>query len=218
MPKLNKSIIQLAAILSVCCSTAATTAMAAGVIDFDNVPAGSSATDAAPAGISFLPAVFDSSYDLFGDPIAGTLHWQVDTSLDPDIVTVEIPLINGYGPAPSGENALDARFQPTFLHFDHVTDVSSFSATLDNSPFGDLAPASVLFLNSAGDILSSLQFDETIPGAIINGGPVNGVRDILLASGAFYDDIRVAPVPLPASLWLFMSAALTGLIRRRRNI
>jgi hypothetical protein len=50
--------------------------------------------------------------------------------------------------------------------------------------------------------------------------PILGVSSILLPSGAFYDNIAVAAVPVPAAVWLFGSAmsALVGLSRRRPSV
>lgn len=44
-------------------SAASVQAAQAFVIDFDGVTTGTSASAAAPVGVTFLPAVFDSAYD-----------------------------------------------------------------------------------------------------------------------------------------------------------
>jgi hypothetical protein len=45
---------------------------------------------------------------------------------------------------------------------------------------------------------------------------VLGVKNIVLASGTFYDNISVSAVPVPSAVWLFGSA-LAGLVGLRRR-
>jgi hypothetical protein len=193
-------------------------------IHFDNVATGSTATSAAPSGIEFFQAHYVNDLDTFGDEIANTEKWQIDTdnnNLFP--VSVENPLLNGYGAAPSGSNALDARWQPVLMHFSSTQNLNSFSVTLDNSSFGDLSQSMLYFLDSSKTIIGQLSFDQTVLGLIVNlSSPLNGVQEILLSSGAFYDNIRfentVTAVPLPATFPLLLSALGTlGFIRRYRR-
>jgi len=206
-----------------CMLGASLSAQAVGInanIDFDGVASGSSASSAAPAGISFLPAVLDFDYDEFGDPIDGTLAWRLDSLLDPDIVTAENPSVAGWGNAPSGNNALDARFQPTLLKFSTVQTLASFAVVLDDSVLngGNFTPGEndILFLGSNHEILARIAVDQTVPLFLASwSGSLAGVDSILLASGAYYDDLSVSAVPLPAAFWLF-APALGALGLRRR--
>jgi hypothetical protein len=194
-------------------------------INFDNVAAGTAATSAAPSGIEFFQAHYVNDLDAFGDEMPNTQKWQVDAennSLFP--VTVENPLLNGYGSAPSGSNALDARFQPVLMHFGSAQNLNSFSVTLDNSSFGNLSQSMLYFLDSSKTILGQLSVDQTVQGLIVNlSSPLNGVQEILLSSGAFYDDISfenmvTSPVPLPATFPLLLTGlSALGFLRRFRR-
>ena len=138
---------------------------------------------------------------------------------------MENPALNGYGAAPSGNNTLDAREQPVLMHFDTAQNLDTFSVTLDNSNFGNLSQSAVYFLDSSKAIISQVSFDQTILGLIVNlSTPLTGVQEILLSSGAFYDNISfsntsVAPVPLPAAFPLLISAlSILGVFGRRRKV
>ncbi len=195
-------------------------------INFDNVTTGATATSAAPTGIEFYQAHYVNDLDASGDEIPNTTKWQIDTennALFP--VTVENPALNGYGAAPSGNNALDAREQPVLMHFDTAQNLDTFSVTLDNSSFGNLSQSALYFLDASKAIISQVSFDQTILGLIVNlSTPLTGVQEILLSSGAFYDNISfsnnsVAPVPLPAAFPLLISAlSMLGVFGRRRKV
>jgi hypothetical protein len=219
---MNANLLKIAA-LTVAVSAAFPTAAQAFVIDFDgdSVAPGSPATAAAPIGVSFLPAVFDVDYDSFGDPIPGTEAWRVDSQQDPETVKVEVPLLAGWGIAPSGSNALDARLQPTLMRFSSPMIIESFSVTLDNSPLssGNFTPGAndLLFLDIDGAVLDSIAVDQTMLGFVATwNGSLSGVSSILLSSGAFYDDINVTAVPVPAAIWLF-GTTVAGLAAARRR-
>lgn len=194
-------------------------------IDFDNVATGSTATSAAPSGVEFFQAHYINDVDGDGIEIPNTTKWQIDAeNNNATPVTVENPALNGYGAAPSGSNALDARWQPVLMHFDTAQNLSQFSVTLDNSSFGDLAQSTLYFLDASKAIIGQINFDQTVLGLIVNlDSPINGVQEILLASGAFYDNIafntsEIAPVPLPAALPLLLSAfGILGILSRRRT-
>jgi hypothetical protein len=190
-------------------------------INFDNVAAGASANSALPlnAGFAFYNAVFTPDVDAYGDAIIGSEKWRIDTDPSTPAVDVVNTVAQGYGAAPSGTNALNGLWQPVLVHFDHATDLNGFSVTLDNSAYGNLSPSQLLFLDAGGNTLAQIILDQTQPGAI---GALNstlfGVQDIVLASGALYDNVTVSSVPLPAAAWLMFSAlgGLGTIARRKR--
>ncbi len=195
-------------------------------INFDNVATGATATSAAPSGIAFYQAHYANDLDADGIEILNTEKYRIDVennALTP--VTVENPTLYGYGAAPSGNNALDAREQPVLMHFDTAQNLDTFSVTLDNSSFGNLSQSALYFLDASKAIISQISFDQTILGLIVNlSTPLTGVQEILLSSGAFYDNISfsnnsVAPVPLPAAFPLLISAlSMLGVFGRRRKV
>lgn len=201
-------------------AVASATAQASMVnINFDQIAAGSLASSAAPKGIEFFQAHYLNDVDEYGDEIPNTAKWQIDTLNNAATpVTVENPLANDYGPAPSGSNALDARWQPVLLHFATPSHLQQFSVTLDNSTLGDILPSSLFFLGDHKTILGELSFDQTLPGLTASWtGSLLGVRDIVLPSGAFYDDMTITTVPVPASLPLLLSALGMMVLARSRK-
>lgn len=197
----------------------AASVQAATVIDFDGVSSGSTANSAAPAGFGFAEAEYVTATDEFGDEIPGSEHWQAVAGASD--VLVNNPIGFGFPAAPSAPNALDAVSAPVLLQVSGGIDLGGFSltaTTFDGATFGGAPSASILFLDAAGLALGQLD-SQNIPGFFPSlGSPINGVSSILLPSGAFYDNIHVAAVPLPAAVWLF-GGALAGLLgfRRRSN-
>ena len=210
----------LATIASVAVTQGA--AAATLTLNFDNVASGANANTAVPTGISFFNAAYLNDLDEYGDEILHTEKFRIDpTATDP--VVVLNPSTVDYGPAPSANNALDARWSPLLMHFNTAINLTAFSVTLDNSTYGDLSLQHLLFLDANKSILGELVLDETQPGFVGNWtGDLHGVQEILLPSSAFYDNLSItspATVPLPAALPLLMSGfgLLGGLGRLRRR-
>ena len=187
--------------------------------DFDGLPSGSLASAFNIPQISFHQAAFLPRTDGFGDPIAGTEHWQIDTLNDGLFpLTVEDPLFYDRGPAPSGTNALQALFQPVVLWFDQSYALQSFSVTLDNDPFG--FPEQIAFVSSTG-ILGLLTIDQSVPGLTASAGLLPAIRGIVLPAGALYDNLSVSLVPVPEPVTYGLVAALglvaIAVVRRYRR-
>ncbi|MCX7085037.1 MAG: PEP-CTERM sorting domain-containing protein [Methylococcales bacterium] len=208
--KTKKALIALALGLSLAQSTQAS------IIDFDSIAAGSDASTDAVAvasGIAINTAVFLPNLDVDGIAISGTEHWQIDTF----VATAENTSLQGWGTAPSGANALDARPQPILLSFSSPTDLGGFSFQLPDSTFGNPPPNDVLFLDAAGITLYDLAYNQGVALATVSlPTTLSGVSQILLPSGTFYDNINVAAVPVPGAIWLFGSAIM-GFLGLRRN-
>jgi len=193
----------------------------ASTINFDSLTAGTNA-DSDPVaiafGITFNNAAWLPDLDGFGIEIPVSEHWQIDSSF-PGPVTVENTSLQGYGTAPSGQNALDARWSPILMHFAAAMDIGSFAVTLPDSSFGNLFLSDILFLDAAGNTLYDLAYFQGHPLATVSlpTTKITGVQDILLASGTFYDNLSVMAVPEPDALWLLVSAlpGLAGLGLRK---
>lgn len=186
------------------------------IVDFDGVTSGGLANSAAPAGVSFVNAYYTPDLDAFGDPIPDTAKWRADPTA-PDVF-VKNPLERDYGPAPSLNNSLEAIDQPVLLRFDTPQDLQSFSAVLDNSIFGSLAPLNIEFLDATGHVIRSIASNQTVPGFIVSTGPISNLSAVLLQGGAFYDNINIAPVPEPGEYAMMLAglAVMAGIARRRR--
>ncbi|MEO8630129.1 MAG: hypothetical protein ABI612_18840 [Betaproteobacteria bacterium] len=162
----------------------------AAVLDFDAVASGTLANAAAPAGISFVGAVFLPDVDAFGDDIPGTEKWRADP--DAPAVTVDDPNDFSFANAPSPKNVLNARFGPVLLQFASPYTLASFSTILDRSSFGSLVSLDIEFLDVLGRVLKTLATEQSVPGYVAAlTAPIGGVSAILLPGGAFYDNISV---------------------------
>lgn len=174
-------------------------------LNFDNQPAGSDANPFAPAGLSIAYGVFVPDFDAFGDPILGTEHWEPDPTAPP--VSVDNPNTFGRGSAPSPANALNALLQPVLFSFSSPVTIDNFRTVLDNDPFGDSA-ATIDFFGATRNLLRSVPANQTQPGLVVNSGPIpGGVSTIVLAGGAFYDNIAAVPEPGTIGFGLALAAA-----------
>ena len=189
----------------------------ASTINFDGLAAGANAnldTSAIDLGITFNNAAFLPNLDSDGIAIPDSDHWQIDTGL----VTVENTSVQGWGVAPSAQNALDARWSPIWMDFATAIDLSGFSFQLPNSTYGNLTSNNVLFLDAAGNTLYDLVYNQGTPLVTVSlPVSLSGVKDVVLASGTFYDNINVAAVPVPGAVWLFGSALMGFMGFSRRN-
>jgi|GEM_PF-651620 len=187
------------------------------IINFDNVASGSEANSAvAGTGISFNYAVYLPLVDAYGDAIPGTEFWQNDTTAS--AVTVSDPTLRVYGTAPSAPNALDAIDQPVLMHFGPYFNLRSFSFTLDNSTLGNLGDSWIYFLDANHQVIGQLDSDQTTPGysgSMTFPLSMPNVQDVVLASGAFYDNVTLT-VPEPGTLPL-MATSLGLLVYMTRR-
>ena len=178
---------------------------------------GTSANSLSQAGVTFQPGVFRPDTSADGLDLPGTEKWRVDSTAP--LVTVDHPGLYGRGFAPSGDNALNALFQPVIVLFPASTDLTGFSAKLDNDTFGD-ARLSVSFYDANDRLLSSLPLDQTVPGYTVSSGTISGVSKLVLPGGAFYDNVNVgiSTVPEP-STWALLGVGLAALgwFHRRRS-
>lgn len=208
-----------AAALTIAVSASLAQPAVAYTLKFDGIANGAAAnTDpvAIANGITFDFAQFVPDTDALGDTIPGSEKWQVDAAAP--VVRATNPLARNYGSAPSGPNALEGVDQPVLMHFATAIDLGTFTVTLDNSTFGNLAPTDILFLNASKGVLGTLSTSQSVAGFV--GAitvSISGVKEIVLPSGAFYDNVTVAPVPVPIAAWLFSSALTSLMILRRQR-
>lgn len=176
---------------------------------------GTTAEAFAPVFLTIGYGQYVPALDGFGDPIPGSEHWEIDP-LGGDVPVVD-PSTVGWGLAPSGTKALDARDGPVLLVFDTAFSFDSFSVTLDNSTLGDLSPTetAIKFFDADNALLFSAPANQAIPGLVINVGSIGPVKTILLPPTATYDNVVAVPEPTAAVALLGGSGLLLGLRRRR---
>lgn len=180
---------------------------------FDGVASGSSANRLSQAGITFQAGTLLPDTNAEGLEVPGTEKWRVDFSSPP--VTVDNPGLFGRGITPSGGNALNALFQPVVVLYPGSSGFSRFSATLDNDTFG-AADLTVGFYDSNDRLIASVRADQTVPGYVIESGPLDGVSKVVLPAGAFYDNVTVTSVPEP-STWALAGIGLAALLWQARR-
>ncbi len=186
-------------------------------------PAGidTSATLFTNGDFSFHNGFFAPEQDAFGDDIPGSDQWQIDTDSDGAFPLQVIDTdAAGYGAAPSGTYALNGVDQTVLIVFPQAVNISAFSITLDNSTFGNLFNSPIDFVSGAC-VLFSENVDQSIPGHVVNVGPVFGVTAIVLPAGAYYDDLSLsyvtAAIPEPSSFAALAGLAMLGLASSRRR-
>ncbi len=207
----------LAVLVSV--TLAGTASAGTFIINFDSDLCGADANCAvAGTGISFNYAVYLPLVDAYGDAIPGTEFWQNDTTAS--AVTVSDPTLRVYGTAPSAPNALDAIDQPVLMHFGPYFNLRSFAFTLDNSTLGKLDDSWIYFLDANHQVIGQLDSLQSTPGyygSMAFPLSMPNVQDVVLASGAFYDNLTLT-VPEPGTLPLMASSLglLVYMTRRKQ--
>jgi hypothetical protein len=181
-------------------------------LDFDGP--GAIADDFAPIFLTIGYGIFEPTLDGFGDPIPGSEHWKLDFTAPP--VPVGDPDAAGFGPAPSGTKALDARDGTVLFVFDTPASFDRFTTTLDNSTLGGLFGTAIEFYGAAHNLLFSLPVNQSIPGAFVEVGPLTGVKTIALPGNAFYDNVAAVPEPGTCASLLGGVGVLLTWRRRRR--
>lgn len=200
---------------------AAATAARADMIltfDFDSLAAGSNANLLASSALSFHNATFAPLLDGDGLEIPGSERWTIDAATDlVSPITVDSTADWGFGPAPSGANALNAYAGPVLLKFDQPYTLTNFAATLDNSTLGDPGVSRIWFVSDTAT-LDTIEFDAAQPGLTLSKGSVAGVTGVVVQGGSFYDNISLsfAAIPEPSTYALLVGAGTLGLVAFRR--
>ena len=194
----------------------------ASIINFSTLAAGANVNSdpsAAALGITFDNAALLPTLDSYGVPIAGTDHWQIDTTA-PAVTVVNG---TGLGGQYAHSNGLDAIQQTVLMHLGGIFNVSSFSvgaSSFDGQSFGGIYNPTLDFLDIYGNAIGSVVYTSSngIFSASLNA-PLQGVTDVVLAGGAVYNSLsfNVSAVPVPGAIWLFGSALAGFAGLRRRN-
>lgn len=216
----------LRVLFTVAISTSSFAASAANyTINFDNIAAGANAnTDlvAQANGVSFasghLVDTLNANFDVIGQ------HWAayslVADGTDPAIFAQNSSSFTGAG---TSNNALDAQLDQVMVQFSNPTQLSSFSFNLDNTGYGNLQAANVLFLDAQGNtVLTSADFFQASTTSFTQSfASALTVSAVLLTSGKYYDNlsISVAAVPEPETYAMLLGGlGLMGfMVRRRMN-
>ena len=215
----------LSALLTIVISTSSFAASASQfTINFDLLSSGANANldqVAIDNGVSFasghLADILDANDNVIGQ------HWvaysMVNDNTDPSIFAQNSANL-GWGAAPSGTNALDARFDQVLVQFANPTQLSSFSFNLDKTSYGNPQATNVLFLDQNGNIIftsndyfqaSTTTFNQSFASSLT-------VSAVLLTSGKLYDNLTVAAVPEAESYAMFLTGlGILGFMSRRRK-
>lgn len=218
---MNKRYVHAAA-LALAVSAALPASASSFVLNFDGIADGANANSdpvTLAHGITFSEAQLIPDADEFGDAIPGSDKWQSVPGASAIVARDPNTFAGGfYGAAPSGLNALDVRDAPVLLTFAAPLDLTQFSVTLDRSSFGNLFPVEVLFLGTDKHVLGSFITDQSVPGFTgMLPAPVFGVKEVLLSTTAYYDDISVSAIPLPAPI-IMLGAGIMALGAGRRRV
>jgi hypothetical protein len=215
----------LSALLAIAVSTSSFAASASQfTINFDLLSSGANANldqVATANGVSFASGHLADTLDA-NDNVIGQ-HWVayslVNDSIDPSIFA-QNPSDFGYGAAPSGTKALDARFDQVLVQFANPTQLSSFSFNLDSSSYGNLQASNVLFLDQNGNTIftsndyfqaSTTTFNQSFASSLT-------VSAVLLTSGKLYDNITIAAVPEADNYAMLLTGlGILGFMSRRRK-
>lgn len=202
---------------ALCASTFAASAANAYTINFDNLADGALANADAVAlanGVTFASGQLTDILDPITFDVIGQ-HWLADPAYS---IYASNPSAIGWGTAPSGNRALDGRYDQVLVQFAQPTQLTDFSVAMDNSSYGFPANVNLLFLDANGQTVHSDSFQQNITTSFgVNFLTPTTVSAVLLPSGKFYDNVTVTAVPVPAALVLFSSGllGLVGLARKR---
>lgn len=213
------------ALLAIVISTSSFAASAAQyTINFDLLSSGANANldqVAIDNGVSFasghLVDTVDANFNVTGQ------HWaaysNIIDNVDPSIFVQNSSTL-GWGAAPSGVNALDARFDQVLIQFANPTQLNSFSFNMDSTSYGNPQASNVLFLDKDGNTIftsqdyfqsSTTTFNHSFASSLT-------VSAVLLTSGKLYDNITIAAVPEADSYAMFLTGlGLLGFMLRRRQ-
>lgn len=191
--------------------------------NFDSVASGTLVNTLFPSQLRADPTAFLPDLDEFNNPIPGTERFRVDPDAPPVPVTNTFAF-NGVA-APSPNNAMGDRFSAIQLTLTDPTLIfTSFGITLDNDTFGTGLAEQFLFLDANGATLLAVGIDQSVPGQIFLNSALPGfIRQIILPSGAFYDNMTisasVAPEPGTLALATVGLSIVGGIaVRRRRRV
>lgn len=174
-----------------------------------NAAQGTLGTDVS-IGFGMLSEVYDSEFNLIGE------EWTFVTS--PIDAITETPSNAGYGSSTTN-HALFGINEPILIVLADAFNISSFSVFLDDSTLGNLFATPIEFYDASGALITSIDTFQNIANYEAIGSNINGVKSIVLPSGAMYDNLTItgSAVPEPASALLGGLGVLGLLVRRTRR-
>lgn len=201
---------------AMCASTFVASA-ATYTINFDKLTDGALASADAIAqahGVTFASGQLTDIVDPVTFDVIGQ-HWLADPAYS---IYASSPSSIGWGAAPSGQIAIDGRYDQVLMQFAAPVQLTHFSVAMDNSSFGFPANVDLLFLDANGQIVRSDSFQQNITSSFdANFLAPTTVSAVLLPSGKFYDNIGVTAVPVPAA-WALLSSGLMLFGFARRSV